>query len=109
MDNSFLLQLFILQLIDKHRLLTDQYGLTRFFAKSAILPRELYDTLDNLEYQKLIQVKDIKYTVKYYNVTRAGKLLLVENYSVNSLKEYLHSIEETDFFISILEKIESRQ
>lgn len=109
MDNAFLLQLFILQLIDNHPLLTDRYGLTRFFAKSAVLPTELYGTLDNLENQKLIQIKDIRYTVKYYLVTEAGKLLLAENYSLNSLMEYLHGIEETDFFITILEKIEERQ
>ena len=108
MTEEVLLQLFILQLIDKHSLLDNQYGLTRFFAKSAILPRELYDTLNCLEHEELIRGKEVRSTVKYYFVTDKGKEMLAEKYSIPILKEYLHDIERTDFFITILEKIEKR-
>ena len=106
MDTTLLSQLFILQLIDKHILLDNQYSLTRFFAKSSILPDELYCTLNDLEQQKFIRVKEIKSTVKYYDVTDAGKQLLKVNYSIANLKTYLHEIEKTDFFTTILQKFE---
>ena len=106
MEPALLLKIFILRLIDKHRLLDNQYGLTRFFAKSFILPDKLYKTLNELECDSLINVKDVKYTVKYYDTTELWKQLLIEKYSINNLKDFLHDIEPTDSFINILVKIE---
>ena len=106
MELDLLLKVFILRLIDKHRLLDNQYGLTRFFAKSSVLPDKLYRTLNELESDSLISIKDVKHTVKYYAVTELGKQLLEEKYSISSLKSFLHDIEPADFFINILVKIE---
>jgi DNA-binding PadR family transcriptional regulator len=88
-------------------MLDNQYGLTRFFAKSSILPDQLYKSLNVLEKEEMIKIKQVKYTVKYYSLTDTGRHLLKEHYSIDNLKKYLHTIEQTDFFITILEKIEA--
>jgi len=100
------LKIFLLQLIDKHSMLDNQYGLTRFFAKSSVLPDQLYKNLNALESEGLLSVKQVKSTVKYYILTDMGKDHLKAYYSLTTLKPYLHSIEKTNFFIGILEKIE---
>src|SRR5574343_1217211 len=107
METSYLLRLFIMQLIDKHKLLDNGYSLTRFFAKSSVLPDKLYSTIDDLQQQGFIQIKEIKNQVEYYALTNPGIQFLKENYSLALLKAYLHDIEETDYFISIWQKIES--
>ena len=88
-------------------MLDNQYTLTRFFAKSSVLPDQLYKTLNGLEESNFTRVKQVKY-IKYYSLTDAGRQLLKEKYSLENLRLYLHNIEQTDFFINILEKISQR-
>lgn len=101
-----LLEILILQLIDKHPSLNNQYGLTRFFAKCALMPDEHFKALDSLERKKLIGISNIKYTVKYYQLSDEGKQKLFEQYSIDKLKPYLEDIENSRFVFKILNQIE---
>jgi hypothetical protein len=100
------LRILILQLVAKHPSLKDDYSLTRFFAKSSILPDKLHATKDDMVERGLMFVEDTRNTVKHYRVTTKGLTLLSEHNLIDYLSSFALQIDKSEFILKIINLLE---
>jgi hypothetical protein len=100
------LRILILQLVAKHPSLKDDYSLTRFFAKSSILPDKLHAAKDDMVECGLMLVEDTRNTVKHYRVTTKGLTLLSEHNLIDYLSSFALQIDKSEFILKIINLLE---
>ena len=109
MDSLQELEILLLELIDKHPTLNDTYRLTRFFAKSSILPDKLYQKLNDLASEGYLSIKSIKNTIKSYKLTESAKVLLDKFNTYDYLEAFTFEIDPTGFIAKIVFMLENKR
>jgi DNA-binding PadR family transcriptional regulator len=108
MNISQELRILILQLIAKHPTLKDDYSLMRYFAKSSVMPDKLISAKADMVDQDLIFVKEVKNTVKYYEITKKG-LQLLDSYDLEDyLRPFALEIDKSGYILKIIRLVEDK-
>lgn len=102
------LSFFILYILCHIKSSRNQYRLIRFFGKASILPDMVFKALNELEGEGYIEVVDVKYTVKHYDLTSKGESYLSQNYNFENICSFVNSIDESGFYEEILTNIKNR-
>ena len=108
MKNSQSLLLLLIELISKHPSLNNTYTLTRFFAKSSVLPDKLYAALNDLVVGEYATVKEVKITGEYYEITVKGSALLATYDVFEVLQSFANEIDPSGFTANIIFLIENK-
>ena len=108
MGNLQELEILVLEIVGKHSTLNNTYSLTRFFAKSSILPNELYKALKKLVDTEYLGINEIKNTIKYYELTTQGKDVLNTTDIYEYLTPFAMKIDQTGFICKIIFLLENK-
>ena len=96
------LEILILELIYKHPSINNTYSLTRFFAKSSILPDKLYATLKDLVAIDYISINETINTINHYKITLKGKAVLDKIDVFDYTEGFAWEIDTTGFIAKIV-------
>ena len=103
------LSVFILIICDNIKSSADDYGLSRFFAKSmeafGYIPE-----VDKLVLDGYLEVTEIRPygKIKVYALTQKGKDYLIQNYDHDKMIAYVNSIEKSGFYANLLTIIKNK-
>ena len=103
------LEILILELIYKHPSINNTYTLTRFFAKSSILPDKLYATLKDLVARDYITINETINTINRYKITLRGKAVLNEIDVFDYTEGFAWEIDTTGFIAKIVFHLENKE
>jgi hypothetical protein len=108
MQTSQELRILILHLVAKHPTLKDDYSLTRYFAKSSILPNELNLAKQELVNDGFISIEEVKNTVRYYKTSDKGLEQLKKYDLINYLQAFALKIDNSGFIFEIICRLENQ-
>ncbi|RYE57893.1 MAG: hypothetical protein EOP48_04820 [Sphingobacteriales bacterium] len=103
------LEILILELICKHPSINNTYSLTRFFAKSSVLPDKVYAALKDLVAKEYTFITEIKNTINYYEITAKGKAALDEIDVFGFVEDFTWEIEPSGFIAKIVYLLENKK
>lgn len=102
------LEVLILELIGKHPTINNTYTLTRFFAKSSVLPDKLYKTLKDLVSQEYIFIRETKNTINFYQLLPKGENIFKTFDIFEFLETFTIKIDKTGFISKIVFLLENK-
>lgn len=102
------LDLLLLLLIGKHPTINNTYVLTRFFAKSSVLPDRLYRTLKHLVSQEYITIRDDRKANYVYKLSLKGENELKNIDTFDQLATYSIEIDKTGYICKMVFLLENK-